>query len=121
MITANGRGKARVSDEVPPPAESRPSSALSTRSRTTGSMPLIARGVNAWETSLRSLVWCGGSWSISASPLRRGDRPASSAPRALRLSTEWSARSNASTSLYRETTQKPPGCACTGACRRISA
>jgi len=123
-ITANGSGNASSSIRSTLPPSAMRSSERSTRSVTIGSSAAIALGVNTLVTSARSRVWSGGSRSSmdSARALSSSSCWYWSAimpPARLRLSTESFARSNAVTSSYLVTSQKPSGCSCTGSWSRM--
>ncbi len=73
-ITANGSGKASASTRSTDPASAIRSSISSTRRSISGCSAATERGVNAFDTSLRSRVWSGGSWSSIESPPDRSSR-----------------------------------------------
>ena len=75
-ITLNGSGNASASTRSTRRCSAMPSSMPSTSSVIRGRSAWMARGVNALDTSLRSLVWSGGSRSSMDTTLARGDSSA---------------------------------------------
>src|SRR5215471_5564610 len=129
-ITLNGSGNASASTRSTRRSAAMAPSISSTSSMIRGRSAWIARGVNAFDTSRRSLVWSGGSRSSMDTAVSRGATSPNVASRICRSrlsaarflsSTDRPARNSQETPSYPVSSQNPNGCWYTGACARITA